>query len=198
MEAREHAAQPIATELEPPGAVAFLRDGGAWVTERASGRTLRFRPPSVPASADDVDVAGSTEVTEVARIADLELLDQRWLATARGFGLGDVADIVFNIPIERYEAPASRLLVKYYAMIVDGFLGPEQFTQIKPSLIREIIVHARAAGWDPGAKGEQILELVENAGLPHRPALLLLPEWPATRAPELAGYEPRIQVLKLA
>lgn len=68
--------------------------------------------------------------------ASLELLDRRWLEQARRFGLGDVADVTFSIAVELWDNPVSRIRVRYYAMIIDGFLGPEQLTQIKPQLVR--------------------------------------------------------------
>jgi glucose/arabinose dehydrogenase len=64
VEVPDQAVQTIATGLEIPWAVAFLPDGAALVTERASGRILRVRPPAV-------DLTGSTEGTEVARIGDV-------------------------------------------------------------------------------------------------------------------------------
>ena len=67
----EQAVQLVATDLEIPWGVAFLPDGSALVTERASGRILRVSAPAVDSGADVTDVTGSTQVTEVARIADV-------------------------------------------------------------------------------------------------------------------------------
>lgn len=124
--------------------------------------------------------------------ADLELLDPRWLEQARRLGLGDVADVVFNIAIELYEEPAARILVKYYAKVVDGFLGIEQLTQVKPQLVREIIERALASRWDPRGRTNHDVELVENSGDPRRPVLLLLPGWD-----DAGGYENRMVPLEI-
>ena len=124
--------------------------------------------------------------------ADLELLDPAWLERARQFGLGDVADVAFNICIELHDEPVSQLRVRYLAKIVDGFLGPEQFTSIRPGLIREIIEKAISAGWDPKRRGNHRLELIENSGSAQRPVLLLLPGWR-----DVPGYKPRMVPLRI-
>lgn len=107
--------------------------------------------------------------------SESNLLSEDYLNTARKYGLGDVADIVFNVPIELYESPGSKILMKYFGLCVDGFLGPEQFAQIKPSLIAEIIEESIKKGWKPEEKGDFHIELFENTGKKQRPAILVLP-----------------------
>jgi hypothetical protein len=120
--------------------------------------------------------------------ASLELLDPRWLDHARRFGLGDVADVAFSIAVELWDNPVSRTRVRYYAKVIDGFLGFEQLTQIKPQLVRTIVERAIAAGWSPNGRGDFPLEIVENTGQRHRPALLVLPGLDN----DIEGYENRM------
>lgn len=126
--------------------------------------------------------------------ASVGLVDPRWLAYARRFGLGDVADVAFTIAIERAQAPASTLVARYHAKIIDGFLGPEQLTAVTPSLVRQILERAIEDGWRPGARGDQRVDLVENSGDPRRPVLMVLPGI----ASDLDGYEKKLVPLRIA
>lgn len=107
--------------------------------------------------------------------ADAGLVDERWLEQARRLGLGAVANVRFGIAVELAEAPVSKIVAGYHALVVDGFLGPEQFTRIGPSLIASLIEYATGSGWRPSERGDFRLEIVENTGRPGRPALLVLP-----------------------
>ena len=106
---------------------------------------------------------------------DTDFVGEKYVEIARRFGLGEVADVVFNIVIELYQDPKSRIRVKYFGLIIDGFLGPEQYTQIKPRLIAEIVEQSITNGWDPGSRGDYNLEIIENTGEKSRPAVLVLP-----------------------
>ena len=107
--------------------------------------------------------------------ADSEFVDRTYLEIARNFGLGDTADVYFNLVIEQYSKPVSKVIVNYYGMVVEGFLGYEQFTQIKPSFVAQIIEQAIEGGWQPNQKGDYQIKVYENSGEKHRPAVLVLP-----------------------
>jgi hypothetical protein len=125
--------------------------------------------------------------------ASAGIVDERWLAEARRFGLGDVANVTFTIAVERAERPASKLLVRYHSRIVDGFLGPEQLTSVTPAFIETLVTHALACGWNPAERGEFRLDVVDNSGRPARPALLVLPG--VTR--DDPSYERRVVPLRI-
>jgi len=124
---------------------------------------------------------------------DSGIVDERFLAVSEQFGLGEVADIVFNIPIESYDDPVSKILIKYYGKVVSGFLGPEQLGSIKPGLISEVILECLSQGWDPGERGDYSVEVVENTGQKHRPAILILPEV----IPRMPGYENTVKLIEI-
>lgn len=84
-------------------------------------------------------------------------------------------DVLFNLVIEKYREPVSKVIVKYYGLVIDGFLGIDQFTKIKPSFVAQIIEQALGGGWLPDQNGDFKLEIFENSGQKHRPAVLLLP-----------------------
>lgn len=129
------------------------------------------------------------------KAADLGLLDAGWEAHARRFGLGDTADVVFNVVVEAFEQPASRLVVRVHSRVVDGFLGVEQLTRVGPRTVAGLIARAREAGWNPAERGDMRLDVFEDPEAPHQPAVLVLPSetWP--KVPE--GYEPRVVPLEI-
>ena len=105
-----------------------------------------------------------------------DILSEDYLKVARQYGLGSVADIIFNIPIELFNDPKSKIILKYFGLCVDGFLGPEQITQVKPQLIAQVIEKSLLNGWNPHCKGDHTIKLYENSGEKHRPAVLVLPD----------------------
>lgn len=106
---------------------------------------------------------------------DTSIVDEEFVKVAKRFGLGGIADVVFDIVIQLYEKPKSSIQVKYFAVIVDGFMGPEQYAAIKPRLIAEIIEQSIANGWDPESRDDYNMEIIENTGEKYRPAVLVLP-----------------------
>ncbi|MBK9001161.1 MAG: hypothetical protein IPM35_36025 [Myxococcales bacterium] len=122
------------------------------------------------------------------------LVDEGWLDRAEKLGLGRVADVTFTIAVERYDRPASKLLTTYHALVVDGFLGPEQLTRIQPRLVGRIVAHAVESGWDPGGSRDFRMEIVENSGKPHRPALLVVPGV----VQDDPGYERRVVPIRIS
>lgn len=124
---------------------------------------------------------------------DAEVIDGKYLEIAQRFGLGDIADVVFNIVIELYDDPKSKMIVKYFGLVVDGFLGPEQFVQIKPKLVSELIGHGTNNGWVPNLKGDYKLEIFENSGKKHRPAVVVLPNL----NDEVVDYENFVKPIKI-
>jgi hypothetical protein len=144
------------------------------------------------------DVAYRYKVSRWRRISDWKparagLVDERFLARARAFGLGSVCDVTFTIAIELFEEPVSKTIVTYHAHVIDGFLGPEQITRIQPALVAELVRQSLASGWRPSERGELRLDLVENGDSPARPGLLVLPGV----AEDVEGYENRIRVVRL-
>ena len=129
------------------------------------------------------------------KAAELGMLDSRWEEHARQFGLGATADVVFNLVVEAFEQPASRLVIRIHSRVVDGFLGPEQLLRIGPRTVAGLVLKARAAGWNPVERGDMRFDVFEDPGAPHRPAVLVLPssDWPAMPG----DYEPRVVPLEL-
>lgn len=143
-------------------------------------------------------IAYRWRVPKYKRISDWkierEVLSEKYMEVAQAYGLGSVADIVFNIPIELYENPKSKIILKYFGLCVDGFMGPEQLAQIKPKLINEIIREALIKGWNPNKKGDIKIELYENTGKRHRPAILVLPDHMNN---EVIGYDNLIKAIQI-
>lgn len=126
--------------------------------------------------------------------SDRTVLNETYLKLAAKYGLGEVADVIFNIPIELYTEPKSKILIKYFGLIIDGFLGVEQFSQVKPGLISQIISDSRQQGWNPTKKGDYPIEIFENTGEPHRPAIIVLP---GINEASMTEYANLVKVVKL-
>jgi hypothetical protein len=124
---------------------------------------------------------------------DSNVIDGVYQAAAKQYGLGDIANVVFNIPVELYENPVSKIMIKYYGIVVDGFLGIEQLGSIKPTLISQIIKESLLSGWLPNSKGDYSIEVVENTGESHRPAILLLPGF----GPDIKNYDNQIKLIQI-
>jgi hypothetical protein len=124
---------------------------------------------------------------------DTEVLDEKFVEIAQRFGLGEVADVVFTIVIELYDTPQSKIVANYFDIIVDGFIGPEQFAQIKPKLISELIKQAINNAWNPRVKGDYKLEIFEKSGEKHKPVILALPNLNT----DVLDYDNLVKLIKI-
>lgn len=121
------------------------------------------------------------------------ILQEAYAAAAAKYGLGAVADITFNVPIERYENPVSKIMVKCFGFCVDGFLGIETLMGIKPRTIAAIIEHFLDEGWAPSVKGDRYTELYEQSG-DQTPALLVIPSY---MNDDMKDYAHKVQVQQI-
>lgn len=95
--------------------------------------------------------------------SELQELDDEFLKYAKFYGLGSIMDVVFNIVISiNDEHQKSSLFIKYYSIVIDGFLGPDQISEIKPKLISKLIRKAVQEGWNPCEKSDFRYDLVEK------------------------------------
>jgi hypothetical protein len=90
------------------------------------------------------------------------VMSEDYMRHARYYGLGDIKDIVFRIPVELYEKPVSKVLINYRGLLVDGFHGPEQLVTVKPKLIAWVINKCLENGWDPHKKPDLHVMILEN------------------------------------
>jgi len=104
-----------------------------------------------------------------------ETLSNEYLAAATPFRLGDVQDIVFNVPVELYDQPVSKIMITGFSHCIDGFMGPEQIMEIKPKTIANIIERMLDDGWDPSKKGDRNAELHDHNDDKHNPIVLIIP-----------------------
>ena len=102
-------------------------------------------------------------------------LNDTFMKYASYYGLGQVKDITINVVVQLQERPVSRLLIKVHTILVDGFMGAEQITQIKPQLIAQLITQCLDDGWKPAEKGDFRLNLVEKQTKDKQPVILQLP-----------------------
>lgn len=103
-------------------------------------------------------------------------LNENFLNYAQHYGLGQVMDVNFGIVIQLSKKPVSNIFVKYHSIVIDGFLGIEQITQIKPNLIAHLIKTALLDGWNPSEKGDYRLTLAEQNTKDKEPIVLQLPD----------------------
>jgi len=101
-------------------------------------------------------------------------LDDTFMKYASYYGLGKVADARINVIIQLMENPVSNMHIKIKTIVVDGFMGIEQISQIKPKLIAELIDRALQDGWKPSEKGDYRLNLLETTK-DKQPVILQLP-----------------------
>jgi len=99
-------------------------------------------------------------------------LDETFLKYARYNGIGQVKDITINIVIQLAENPISKMLIKINTILINGFMGAEQITQVKPKLIAELVNIGLNNGWKPSLKGDYRLNLLETNAKAKKPILL--------------------------
>lgn len=102
-------------------------------------------------------------------------LNENFLTYAEYYGLGQVMDVNYGIVIQLFEKPVSNIFIKYHSIVVDGFLGIEQITQVKPNLITHLIKTAILNGWKPSEKGDYKFNLAEQNTKNKEPIVLQLP-----------------------
>lgn len=103
-------------------------------------------------------------------------LNENFIKIADYYGLGKVKDITINIVVQLRENPRSTFFIKIHTILVDGFMGPEQITQIKPQLVKQLIIKSLSDGWDPNEKGDFRLNILETKTKNKEPIFLLLPD----------------------
>ncbi len=101
-------------------------------------------------------------------------LNDTFMKYASYYGLGEVRDITINVVIQLMEKPVSDMYIKFNTIILSGFMGPEQITQITPKMIVGLINYGLKNGWKPSEKGDYRLNLVETTK-DKQPVILQLP-----------------------
>ena len=102
-------------------------------------------------------------------------LDDTFMKYAKYYGLGKIKDITINVVVQLKERPISNFFIKVNSILVDGFMGAEQITQIKPRLISTLITKAINDGWKPSKKGDYKINILETLTKDKKPLLLQLP-----------------------
>ncbi|WP_338814759.1 hypothetical protein V9L05_05910 [Bernardetia sp. Wsw4-3y2] len=102
-------------------------------------------------------------------------LNDTFVKYASHYGLGKVMDITINIVIQLKDNPVSSLLIKINSILVDGFMGAEQITQIKPKFIADMINKGLNDGWKPSLKGNHSINILETHSKEKEPIILQLP-----------------------
>ncbi len=120
-------------------------------------------------------------------------LDDSFLNIARHYGLGDVADATLTIAIQAKVDAASSMFVKFYSILVDGFMGSEQVLTVTPAVVASLIRHGLEKGWKPSEKGDVRIEIIEKRDNDHKPVLLLFPNTPS----QLDNYENLIPLVEV-
>lgn len=102
-------------------------------------------------------------------------VDETFMKYATYYGLGQVKDITINVVIQLMENPISSMFVKFQTILIDGFMGAEQITQIKPNLIAQLILKGMKDGWQPSKKGDYRMNIIEQYTKDKKPIILQLP-----------------------
>lgn len=102
-------------------------------------------------------------------------LNEIFMKQASYYGLGKVRDVTLNVIIQLKENPVSNFYIKIKTILVDGFMGAEQITQIKPKFISELVEKGLDDGWNPSIKGDYRIEMLETETKDKSPIVLQLP-----------------------
>jgi len=68
-----------------------------------------------------------------------------------------------------------QLQVVYFAKMLQGFLGIEPMSVVKPARVAELVEVAMEQGWRPDGRQNMQLSYVDMLGAPKQPQLLGLP-----------------------
>lgn len=102
-------------------------------------------------------------------------LNDTFIKYASHYGLGKVKDITINVVIQLKDNPVSNFFIKVNSILVDGFMGAEQITQIKPKLIADLITRGLKNGWKPSLKGDYRINILETQTKDKEPIILQIP-----------------------
>lgn len=102
-------------------------------------------------------------------------LNDTFTKYANHYGLGKVKDITINIVIQLESNPVSNFFVKINSILVDGFMGSEQITQITPKFVSQLISKGLNDGWKPSLKGDYRISILETKTKEKEPVILQIP-----------------------
>ncbi|WP_338794172.1 hypothetical protein [Bernardetia sp. MNP-M8] len=102
-------------------------------------------------------------------------LNDTFVKYASHYGLGQVMDITINIMIQLKANSVSNLFIKINSILIDGFMGAEQITQIKPKFIADMINKGLNDGWNPSLKSNHSINILETHSKEKEPIILQLP-----------------------